>query len=518
VDLERVLAILRRRWWIIAMFTVIVGGVSFGLSARQRKQYTATVPVVFQDDQQVQQEASGLQAQQSQLGQYPAVMATNVQLLTSQSGVPRATARIVGHGLTAARVANSIHVSQEGTTDVAEVSATSGSPSLAAATANTYAAQFIARQTRQQRASARQGLALVQHQIAAMSPQQRAGVDGQALIDRAESLRILAKLQNGGAQIVHRATVPSSPSSPKIKRNTALGIIFGLLLGLGAALLLERLDRRIKDIKELEVAYRLPLLAAVPRRKSFAKPPQLDSVDGRNDAEVFKLLRAYLRYFNVDRELRVLLVASASPGDGKSTIARNLAEAAQETGTKTLLLEADLRRPGLARHYGLPSSPGLAELLTGHLTVQEAIRSVPVAARLNGARSEISMGVLVAGQTPPNPAELIASTAMSEHLRWAAAHYELVVIDTPPVSIVSDAMPLLQEVDGVIVVSHLGRNTRDAAASLRDRLVGVSAPLLGVVANGVKSKSGDDYRYGYYPSGESQRPEEPIRLSATRQS
>ena len=132
-----------------------------------------------------------------------------------------------------------------------------------------YANNFIAIQTSQQEAQVAQALSLVERQIAAMSKQQLAGADGQALVDRAESLRILARLQNGGAQIVKPASVPTSPSSPKVTRNTVLGLLVGLLLGLIVAFLLERLDRRMKTVEDLEETYRLPLLSAVPLSKSL---------------------------------------------------------------------------------------------------------------------------------------------------------------------------------------------------------------------------------------------------------
>jgi receptor protein-tyrosine kinase len=425
-------------------------------------------------------------------------MATNVQLLENQSGVPAAAARLVGHSVSAADVAGAVSASQQGVTNVATVSATTTNPQLAAGIANAYVAAFIASQRAQQRAVVRQSLNLVQRQIAGSSQQQLAGSTGQALLDRAESLRILAKLQDGGVQRVTFAAVPGSPSSPRVKRNTALGFVLGLLLGLGVAFLLERLDRRMKDVDELSSAYGLPLLAAVPQSRSYAVPPLAASAIQDGHTEVFKLLRAYLRYFNVDRELRLLMVASAAPGDGKTTVARNLAQAAQETGTKTLLLEADLRRPDLSSYYGAPEGPGLSELLIGSVSPHESIRSVPIATRINGASSEVSLDVLLAGHPPPNPAELLQSRAMADILSWAAEHYELVVVDTPPLGIVSDAMALLRNVDGVVVVSQLGKNTRDAATFLRDRLVGVKAPLLGVVANGVKLKSQEGYGYGYY--------------------
>ncbi|MGN6170240.1 MAG: polysaccharide biosynthesis tyrosine autokinase, partial [Solirubrobacteraceae bacterium] len=510
IDLERVFGVLRRRWWVVVLLTVVVGGAAFAFSRLQHKQYTATASVLF-SNQALQQQAAGLPVLQTSPSQDPQIMATNIQLLTSQSGVAAATAREVGRGLSASGVSRAISVSQSGQTSVARVSATSHSPALAAAIANAYVGQFISRQRVQQQASVAQALALVDRQIKGMSSQQLAGTNGLALLDRAESLRVLARLQNGGAQVVTPATVPSSPSSPKVARNTALGLVIGLLLGVTLMFLLDRFDRRIKDVDELQAAYRLPLLAAVPQSKVYAAAPRVNGLPDRGEREVFRQLRAYLRYFNVDRELRSLLVASAAPGDGKSTVARNLAQAAQESGTKTLLIEADLRGSEMAHHYGLRPAPGLSELLVGSAQRRQAIRSVPVSTRVNGDKPDVSLDVLVAGTPPPNPSELIESQAMAELLSWASENYQLVIVDTPPLAVVSDTISLLGRVDGVLVVSQLGKNSRDAAASLRERLKGINAPLLGVIANRVKTprKSGLGYPYpGHHrPPTSQQKPE-----------
>ncbi len=522
LTLERVLAILRRRWWVIALTTILVTGAAYVFSVTQHKQYTAATSLLF-ETQSLGQQVAGLQGTSGgSAGTQPEVMATNVQVLSHQPGVALRTAKILDHGLTASDVSGAISVSQEGQTNVASLSATSSSPSLAAAIANTYARQFVASQSAQQQAAVQQGLSFVQKQISVLSRQQLAGTNGQALLDRAESLRILAKLQDGGVQVVSAAGAPGSPSSPRIKRNTALGLVLGLLLGLGFAFLLERLDRRMKDVDELGAVYGLPLLAAVPQSKSYVLPLQNGSAVHDGDMEVFKLLRAYLRYFNVDRELRLLLIASAAPGDGKTTVAHNLAEAAQETGTRTLLLEADLRRPDLARHYGVSTGPGLSELLIGSVNADDAIRSVPIATRVNGSASDVSLDILVAGHPPPNPAELLQSHAMADLLKWARERYELVVVDTPPLAVVSDAMALLRNVDGVVLVSQLGKNTRDGATFLRERLVGVHAPLLGVVANGVRPKGHEayGYGYGYYGdrNGTGEHPEGEATLSSPQDS
>lgn len=495
LTVERLCAVLRRRWWIIVLTTVAVAGASFGFSVIQRKEYTATASVLFAD-QQGGAVAAGVQLPPASPSSDPQIMATNVQLLTQGSTVPRKTAQIVRHGLTASAVAGAISASQQGQTNIASVSATSSNPLLAADIANTYAKQFVASQGAQQRASARQGLNVVERQIAVLSQQELAGTSGQALLDRAESLRILSNINDPGVQMLGSATPVGSPSAPQLKRNVALGIVLGLLLGIGFAFLTERLDRRMKDADEVRTAYELPLLAAVPYRKSYAVPRRVHSPSHQDDAEVFKLLRAYLRYFSVNRDLRRILIASVASRDGRTTIARNLAEAAQGTGTKTLLLEADLRRPVLADHYRLFTAFGLSDLLIGTVSRHEAIRAVPIPAPANGSGSRFSLDVLVAGRPPPNPAELLQSKAMADLLVWAAEHYELVVLDTPPIGVMSDAMALLGDVDGVVLVSRVRKNTRDGATTLRDRLLGVNAPLLGVVANGVRAKGDDGYEHG----------------------
>jgi polysaccharide biosynthesis transport protein len=495
IDLERVVGVLRRRWWVVVLLCVVGGVAAFAFSRLQHKQYTATASVVF-PNQALQQQASGLPVLQTSPTEDPQIMATNIQLLSTQSGVAQATAREVGHGLTASGVSSAISVSQTGQTSVANVSATSHSPTLAAAIANAYVRQFIVSQAAQQRAAVAQALASVEGQIKGLSSRQLASPNGQALLDRAESLRVLSRLQNGGVQIVTPAAVPSSPSSPNVKRNTALGLVIGLLLGVTLVFVLDRFDRRIKDADELQAAYHLPLLAAVPHDKVYAAAPQANGVPDRGQREVFRQLRAYLRYFDVDRELRSLLVASAAPGDGRSTVARNLAQAAQESGTKTLLIEADLRRFDTAEHYGLRSAPGLSEVLVGS-PESSPIRSVPISTRVNGNKPNAPLDVLVAGTPPPNPSELIESQAMAELLSWATDNYQLVILDTPPLAAFSDAIPLLGRVDGVLVVSQLGKNSRDAAAFLRERLKGINAPLLGVIANRVKTPRKGDIGYRY---------------------
>jgi capsular exopolysaccharide synthesis family protein len=217
-----------------------------------------------------------------------------------------------------------------------------------------------------------------------------------------------------------------------------------------------------------------------------------------SEAEAFHLIRAHLRYFNVDRELRTLMVASAAPGDGKTTVARHLAGAAARMGSRVLLLEADLRRPTIALQLDVASGPGVADVLIGAVPLGEATQTVDLGLPGTDGSGARSFDVLVAGSSlPPNPGELIESHAMESLLQQAKGRYDLIVVDTPPLTAVSDAFPLLGKVDGVIIVGRVGRNRRDVAQRLHETLTGAGAPLLGVVANGFKSGRRGGYGYGY---------------------
>jgi capsular exopolysaccharide synthesis family protein len=347
------------------------------------------------------------------------------------------------------------------------------------------------------------------------------GSEGLALQSRAQSLGVLAELRTGSVQVAQAATVPGTPSSPRVKRNTALGMVLGLLLGLGVALLLERLDRRIREPKDLEAIYGLPLLGVVPESRALSRTARRRGgpreVLPPSEAEAFYLIRAHLRYFNIDRQLRTLLITSAAPGDGKTTVARHLAAAAAKMGASVLLLEADLRRPTIASALEIQSGPGVSDVLIGAASLSEATQLVDLDEKAaDGGRGRM-LDVLVAGAgLPPNPTALIESQAMEALLEQAKATYDLVVVDTSPLVAVSDAFPLLRKVDGIIIVGRVGRNRRDVAQRLHETLAGAGAPLLGVIANGFKSRGGGAYAYGYgYDYAPAEGEASPTGLSST---
>ena len=380
------------------------------------------------------------------------------------------------------------------------MSATASSATLAAAIANTYVERFVAEQQRNSHRYYSSALKLVDKRLAALTASQRAGQAGLALQSRAQSLAVLAELQTGNVQIAQRATTPTSPSSPRVSRNTLIGAVLGLLIGLTVAFLLQRFDRRIREPETLAAIYRAPLLGAVPKSRAIARSAR--EAQGHRvqlpyrESEAFHLIRAHLRYFNIDREVRTLLVTSTMPGDGKTTVAHHLATAAATVGSSVLLLEADLRDPSIASQVHLAPGPGVVDVLAGSVSLRRATQPITLDPAAEAAPLELD--VLVAGTPePPNPAELIESEVFAALLEQARGIYDLVVIDASPLSVVSDAFPLLRRVDGVVIVGWMGRNRRGEAERLRETLAAVGTPLLGVIANGTKITRRDSYARHY---------------------
>lgn len=493
-NLERALGLLRHRLPLVALCVVVVAGAAFGFSKHQTKKYTASVSLDFEANS-FNQQIAGLPT--STPNNSTALLALQASAIERSKSAEAAikTARLIGHGVTPARVVESLEIGGQGESSIVVISAKTTSPTLSAAIANTYAKQIAAEQQVLNVKKYKAALAIVRKQIAALSPAQRVGPDGLDLQNRAQTLSLLSELKVGDVRVAAEALPPSSPSSPKTSRNTALGAFVGLLIGLLLVLALERVDRRIRAPEDLEAAYRLPLLGAVPPSGALTRPPAQNGSTPPAESEQFNLIRARLRYFNVNRDLSTVMVASAEAGEGKSLVARNLAQAAARAGAKVLLIEVDLRQPTLADQLDLAPGPGLAEALIGAAPFEQALRSVALeSADEQGGRT---LDVLTAGGVlPPNPGELLESQAMDALLARVGSEYDLVVLDTPPLTAVSDAFALLRKVDGVILVGRIGASKRNAAERLHHVLASSGAPLLGVVAN--CSRSIGTNVYGYY--------------------
>jgi len=488
---RRLLAVLRRRAWILIPCVLLATGVAFGISRAQTKRYSSSASLLFTQTD-LSQELFGFAT--SSTIDPTTVTATNIALV-SQPSVAVNTAKALRVPTT--RVSGEISVAGASSSNIVTVSATDPSPTFAASLANTYANQFITYRAQADRQQVVQAAAQLQAQITRLRTVTPNSKQLPNLDTRLSQLDVLSSVQTGDVQLAQSALVPASPSSPNTKRNTLLGFLAGLILGGFAMLLAERIDQTLRDPDEVRDLSPLPTLGVIPSSRALARDSRSSLSTSPHEAETFRLLRAQLRYFNVDREIRSVLISSAAPGDGKSTVAWNLARTAASlsSDSSVLLVDADLRRPSIARMADLPAAPGLAEVLTRDLTPEEVVRSLPTT-DASGVEHGGSFDVLTAGAPAPNPSELLESKKLRHVLDVIQARYDFVVIDAPPTSIVSDAIPLMSQVSGVLLVVRMRHTRRDALRRLSDQLAGLGAPALGLVVNDV-STNANSYG-GYY--------------------
>jgi capsular exopolysaccharide synthesis family protein len=491
---------------------VVTTVVAVGISLLQEKQYSATASLLFRNP--------GFAQDLFGSSSTPAVTdptreaATNEKLVGLQVVAERTAKKL--RNLSYEEVAGMVETSGSGEAEVVSVTATGPDPAQAKRVANTFARQFIAFRAAADRSKLLQAKGLAEKEFERLTPAEQTEVRGRALSSGAERLGMLASLQTGNAELVQPAVLPTAPSSPKPFRNGVIAALIGLLLGIGLAFLFERLNRRLRDPEEAQEAYGLPVLGTVPESKAIMESNQ---GSGANELpffenESFRMLRSSLRYFNVDRDMRSVLITSSTAGVGKSTIAWNLARTAA-TSAKVVLVETDLRNPTLYRQHSLKGGQGLAEILTHQVNLDEGIQSIPVATGgSDGNGGGRNLDVIIAGSLPPNPAELIESQTMAEVLSQLSERYELVVIDTAPIGVVSDAFPLLHRVDGVIIVARMDTTTRDTAERIREQLHRLEASVLGIIANGVKVRRRGRYGYGYYGGYYGQPDDHPANAKA----
>ena len=488
--LERTLRLLRRRKWIILQVLVAIPLLVLLLSLQQEKRYTATSSLLF--------EASQLDSGPIDLSRQAA---TNEELLQLPE-VAQRTARALGAGVSTRQVQNSVEIEAAPDSDIVTLSATAATPALAADMANRYGEAFVSFRRESDEAGIERRIEIYQTAFEALPPEERQGERGQSLSDRLDRLRISQALSAaeavGRAELVQRASAPDTPSSPRIVRNLVLAFLLAGVLGLGLAALRDRVDRALSTEDELERVYGLPVLARIPRVRAFDKRLKEHTLGAQATttpvAEAFRTLRANLRYFSVDRELRSILVASPIAADGKSSVAAGLAMTMAQMGDSVVLVEADLHKDHSSEAFVERSHSGLSTVLAGAVALDHALIEVPLS--LDDRDNGRSLAVLRSGPIPPNASELMESERMRSLVAELEDRYETVIIDSPPLALVSDALALVQETSGVLVVSRLGHTTRDAAVEFRNQLAMLNGPALGVVSNFSAGKSGA-YYYGH---------------------
>ena len=302
--------------------------------------------------------------------------------------------------------------------------------------------------------------------------------------------------------VVRTADLPSVPVSPRPKLNLALGLLVGLAVGAGAAVLRETLDTSMKGAEEVTELLGLPTLGLIAYDPDAGKRPLIVHVDPQSTrAEAFRQLRTNLQFVDVDRKPRSIVFTSSVPQEGKSTTTCNLAIALTQAGLRIILVEADLRRPRLGDYLGIEGAVGLTDALVGRAHLDDLLQPW----------GDGTLQVLASGPTPPNPSELLGSQQMGDLLRELESRCDLVLLDAPPLLPVTDAAVLAAHASGAVVVVRSGKTTRAQAQRAVQILRAVDVHIYGAVLNMVPNKGPDAYKYGYYGYGyAATNPAEPV--------
>lgn len=314
----------------------------------------------------------------------------------------------------------------------------------------------------------------------------------EVLLTRRNETLLSAATKEVGAEVLDYAVAPSVPSGPNRKKYLIAGVALAVALGFGMAILLELLDRRVRDPDSIALLLGTTSLGMIPMVDGRDAPPERQAADspGSVAGESYRNVRTSLLFAMRNSKLRCLLVTSAIAGEGKTTTCVNLAGAFGRMGRRVLLVDADLRRPRVHRVFRLPASPGLSEVLQGKARVEDAV--------VRPANAEFDL--LPAGSVPENPSELLCSTAFAHVVAEAKAEYDLVVFDSAVLLAVPDALLLSAEADGTLLVSKPGSVDRRALRRMRADLERSGARVLGVIFNQVDPTSNPHYgSYMYSP-------------------
>jgi len=296
-----------------------------------------------------------------------------------------------------------------------------------------------------------------------------------------------------GAEAVHATihtpgAVPAAPSVPNPGVNLVLGVVLGLLVGVGVAVLREARDTRVRGELDLADVTDATVLARLGRVAVAEDTVFMQADPHGQRAEAVRALRTNLHFLTATGSTRTIVVTSATAGEGKTTTAVNLAVALADTGTSVLLVDADMRRPAVGRTLGIEGRAGLSTLLIGRATLEDLVQRW----------GDRPLDVLPAGQVPPNPSELLSSLPMADLLAEAAGRYDVVIVDSPPVLAVTDASVLSTITGGTLMVVATGRHRKAELRDALDRLDHVGARVLGLVLNRADVSKEATRRYEEY--------------------
>ena len=488
----------RKRWKLIVGLAVVITVAVVAEYAHRSVTYSASTQVYI--GQQGLNQTPG--------GVTPDAIANQAALLTSTE-TAAAVAKKIGYG-GGASLAGTVTATPATGANLLDISATESNPQLAVTVANAFAHEFITENASAEIRSNNQQISALKKQLARLKGSANASTR-QTLAGEIQSLDAASASAVGAATQINVAT-SAAAHKPSLLKYGLLALLGSLIGGILFSYVLERLDPRFKTIHDAEVAYGYPVLSSV------AHDPKIEQFVGDRPAlsarsrEAFRDLRVALDLNALGGPYKTILVTSAVPAEGKSTVSRNLALALAESERRVVLLDADLRRPRLHESLGVSSDRGLSDLLAGRHSLEDVTIGIEMAVPgLRGRRVSASdqsglapgfravpfMSFIPAGPSVPNPPAVIGSQTFQDLIVELRGRYDAVVIDSTPIVAVSDAIPIIQQVDAVVLVV---RNATDARSALRaseliERVPG--AKIAGLVVNDVSEAQVMAYGYGY---------------------
>ncbi|MCI0493746.1 polysaccharide biosynthesis tyrosine autokinase [candidate division KSB1 bacterium] len=321
------------------------------------------------------------------------------------------------------------------------------------------------------------------------------------LLEKREEARITEAGKIGDIRIIDAAEIPRYPIKPNKQRNLILAILLGMAFGIGLAFFLESLDTSLKSQEDIEKFVNLPVLASIP---GFSENGVLNKVGQKNGSEgsnyqkllshamtkphvyeAYRSLQLNLSFASPDKPVKSILVTSACAGEGKTLTAANMAQFFSQNGTRTLLIDCDLRRPTVHNTLQIDQEPGLTNLLID--------TTMSLGSSIQSYYNE-NLSILTSGTLPPNPSEILNSQKMKDVLTEAKAHYDLLILDAPPVIAVTDSIILGAEIDGICLVIRSGKTSQDAVIKAIKMIENSGIKIIGIILNDVNLKN----VYGYY--------------------
>ena len=468
------------RWKLLVLgLLIVVPAVSYALEARKQPLYESSTLV--------RAEAAAIDP-----SLFPSATSGSEDLfmvarLVQTRTIADAAGKLLSPPEPGSAISGLISVSPDIETGFLTISAAAPEPRRSADVATAVASAISANRTAQQIGQINAAINQLLRQRASTPPRdvQRSQLNAQI-----QKLRAARGALKPNQAVVESAIPSATPVGRNTRRAVQLGLVIALLLSAGAVALAEGSDRRLRSPDDLEDLTGLPLLSAIPV-SAFSS-----EVGEEQDEEAFQMLRAALTYFNVDRRLASVVIASPGQEDGKTTVAIRLAYAMARAGGRVILVDADLRQPRIGGRLGLKLADGLGSVIVGTRQLSDTLVDLPIRSP-DAPQGQGSLKLLPAGTAAPNSAELLSSPGLLRVLHELESSSDIVIIDSAAALAVSDTLPLLQAASGVVLIARLNRSTRAGIRRLQQVITAASGTVLGVVATGASPRGGYQYGYGY---------------------